>query len=73
MELLDITSWKTTLTGLAAIVGGIGLLINIAIKFADGEAVNAEQVVTALAAISTGIGLIAARDNSKTSEDVGAK
>jgi hypothetical protein len=61
------TSWRTTLSGIAAILITIGEGINAAISGGD---LNVGQ---AIAAIMAGIGLISARDNNKTSEDVGVK
>jgi hypothetical protein len=61
------TSWRTTLSGIAAILITIGEAINAAVSGGD---LNVGQAV---AAVMAGIGLISARDNKVTSEDVGVK
>lgn len=62
-------SWKTTLAGVAMILTGLGAAAN---AIATGS-FSGETITAIFAAISGGIGLIAARDNNVTSEDVGAK
>ncbi len=57
-----VSSWKTTLAGIALIVAGHTLLV----------VWPEEKMGEALAMILAGSGLIFARDNDKTSEDVGA-
>ena len=62
-------SWKTTTAGILAVVGGI-------VRFyfaAKAGQVTEEAITTSLTAILSGIGLIVARDNDKSSEDVGTK
>lgn len=61
-------SWKTTSTGLLAIIGGIVRLI-FAVKAGN---LSEEAVMTILTTIITGVGLLAARDNGVSSEQVGA-
>jgi len=62
-------SWKTTSAGITAIVGGL-----IGIYFAVKRGAFDEGVATAcLGSILTGVGLLFARDNDKSSEDVGMK
>jgi hypothetical protein len=58
-------SWKTTAAGIGTILTAIGGLLM------HGE-FNATTLSTAFAAIITGIGLLTARDNDKSSEQVGA-
>lgn len=60
-------SWKTTITGVIAIITAIcGAVTGI---------VNGTPVdwTTVIAAVVSGVGLIAARDNAVTSEAAGAK
>ena len=63
-------SWKTTVMGvcaiLTAVVGAVKLLV-------DGDPATNPDWTAVIAAVAAGIGLIAARDNDKTSESVGAK
>lgn len=66
-------SWKTTLAGIAAILTGLGMFGKIVNDFGTGEPINYQDVSIAIATISGGIGLIAARDNNVTSEGAGAK
>jgi len=56
------SSWKTTLAGIALIIAGHTLLV----------VWPEEKLGEALAMILAGSGLIFARDNDKSSEDVGA-
>lgn len=58
-------NWKTTTTGLIAIIGGINLLI-------FSSPVTPEIITAAATAILTGAGFLFARDGDKTSEQVGA-
>lgn len=57
-------SWKTTSTGITSVVAGICVLV-----FAN--AIDKTSIMEALALILPGLGLIFARDNNKSSEDVG--
>lgn len=61
-------SWKTTSAGIAAIVGG---LVALYFAYKNGN-LNEATVTTTVTAILGGLGLIFARDNDKSSEDVGA-
>jgi len=61
-------SWKTTLGGLATILGGISVALN---QFNDGDITGA--VHTLVVALPAGLALLAARDNNVTSEQAGAK
>lgn len=61
-------SWKTTLAGVAAILGALSASIT---QFLAGDIGTA--VTTLTVGIPAGIGLILARDNDKSSEDVNAK
>ncbi len=63
-------SWKTTLAGVAAILTAVGSALTAII---DNDPTTVMDVGATVAAIMAGIGLILARDNSKTSEDVGAR
>ena len=60
-------SWKTTCAGLAAILTA---LANILQSIATGTSCDYQMAITGMLA---GFGLLFARDNNKTSEDVGAK
>lgn len=64
-------SWKTTLCGiLAALAACITL---VAVPLLDNDPATTANWTGAVAAIVAAIGLIMARDNDKSSEDVGAK
>jgi hypothetical protein len=63
-------SWKTTILGIAGILVAVG---TAARALLDGDPATTINIEMTIAAITTGIGLIFARDNNKTSEDVGAK
>jgi len=63
-------SWKTTVMGvcaiLVAVAGAVKLLVD------DDPATNPDWTAVC-AAVAAGIGLISARDNRVSSEDVGVK
>src|SRR5688500_20255917 len=63
-------SWQTTLAGIAAIVAAIA---NAIVAQFDSDPMTVPDWPLVVAAIAAGIGLIRARDNDKSSEDVGAK
>lgn len=63
-------SWKTTVTGICTIVVAIGAAIKALV---DGDASTNPDWPTVISAVTAGIGLIVARDNSVTSEQAGAK
>ena len=48
-------NWKTTLAGLASIIGAIALFVN-----------HPEQISTAITTATVGFGLIFAKDNNVT-------
>lgn len=62
-------SWKTTLAGIAALVAAITTAI--AAQFDSDPATTAEWGIV-ITAVFAALGLTAARDNDKSSEDVGA-
>lgn len=64
------TSWKTTTTGVLAIISA---LVGAAQVLLDGNPATNPDYAVLVPAILAGIGLITARDNNVTSEDVGAK
>jgi drug/metabolite transporter (DMT)-like permease len=65
------TSWRTSVIGVVLIVGALAsLAISAAV---NRRAPGADELMFAGGTIATGIGLIQARDNNKSSEDVGAK
>jgi len=63
-------SWKTTVLGIAGILSA---LCSVATSLLDGNtATNPDWTIT-VTAITTGFGLIFARDNGVSSEQAGAK
>ena len=64
------SSWKTTVAGVGMILGAIGVLCGALTSKAPVDWTTTGGAI--LAGITGGIGLIFARDNNKTSADVGA-
>lgn len=66
-------SWKTTIAGWAAVLAAVA---NAAVALLDGNpetTFDVQTIIASLAAVGIGFGLIKARDNDVSSEDVGAK
>jgi len=63
-------SWKTTTAGIGTILGAIGYAL--AAQF-DTDPSTLPNWGGVIAAITSGVGLILARDNDKSSEQVGAR
>lgn len=63
-------SWKTTVTGVAAILTAVGAALT---ALFDNDPNTTLDVAVTASAIMAGIGLIFARDNGVTSEKAGAK
>lgn len=63
-------SWKTTVTGVCAILIAVAGAVKLLV---DGDPASNPDYTAVLAAVAAGIGLITARDNNKSSEDVGVK
>lgn len=64
------SSWKTTAAGISAIVASVAGALNLMF---DGNTLTNPDWTSVIAAITAGIGLLTARDNDKSSEDVSAK
>lgn len=63
-------SWKTTVAGVSAIIASIAGALNLVF---DGNTITNPDWTSVIAAITAGVGLIMARDNDKSSEDVNKK
>jgi hypothetical protein len=63
-------SIKTTVMGIASILVALG---SAALALVDDDPTTVVNIEATIAAVIAGIGLIMARDNSKTSEEDGAK
>ncbi|HUS37351.1 MAG TPA: hypothetical protein VM680_18535 [Verrucomicrobiae bacterium] len=61
-------SWKTTVSGIGAIATAIGLLC----AAVTADKLELDKVMGAIMGMAAGAGLLAARDNKVTSEEVGA-
>ena len=62
-------SWKTTLGGIAAIVAAVATAVSA--QF-DNDPATVPDWTLVIGMITAGVGLVLARDNDKTSEQVGA-
>lgn len=62
-------SWKTTLAGIAGIIAAIASAVQA--QF-DGDPATAPNWELVFGLVAAGVGLLVARDNSRTSEEVGA-
>lgn len=63
-------SWKTTGAGIGAILVAVGSALT---AMFDGDPATVADWGAVVAAVIAGIGLIAARDNDKSSQDVGIR
>lgn len=70
VEANKMKSWKTTGLGVAMILGSVAFA---ATALLDNDPTTVVDFKILYASIMAGFGLIAARDNNKTSEDVGVK
>ena len=62
-------SWKTTLAGIAAIVAAVATAVSA--QF-DNDPATVPDWTLVIGMVTAGVGLVLARDNDKTSEQVGA-
>ena len=69
-EFLAGKSWKTSVSGLAAILVAVGAALT---ALSDGKPETSVDFPSLFAACIAGVGLLFARDNNRTSESVGAK
>jgi hypothetical protein len=69
-KILQKRSWKTTGAGLAAIMTVVGAALT---QLTDGNPATNPDWSIVLPAVASGFGLMFARDNDKSSEEVGAQ
>ena len=62
-------SWKTTAAGISAIVAAVAGAAKLML---DADPNTNPDWTALIAAVTAGIGLVMARDNDKSSEDVGS-
>jgi len=62
-------NWKTTLAGVGLIAHGIGSVADHLHGATDGHPITLESLQLAIGEIIGGLGLIAARDANKSSQD----
>jgi uncharacterized membrane protein YhiD involved in acid resistance len=63
-------SWKTTAAGIGAILVAVGSALT---AMFDADPSTVADWGAVVAAVIAGVGLIAARDNDKSSQDVGIR
>ena len=63
-------SWKTTTAGIGAILVAVGSALS---SMFDNDPATVADWGAVVAAVIAGIGLLAARDNDKSSQDVGIR
>ena len=63
-------SWKTTTAGILAMVAAVATVVA---AYLDGDPATSPDFTSAAGAFMTGLGLLVARDNDKSSEKGGAK
>lgn len=68
--MLSKLSWKTSALGISAILVGVGAFLKAS---NDNDPSTVADMPALFAAVLAGIGLIFARDNNKSSEQVGAR
>lgn len=67
------TSWKTTACGIAGLVAAIATGAKALLDGDPATGIDFAAILAAILVVAPSIGLIFARDNDKSSEDVGAK
>ena len=76
INVMAITSTKTTTGGAIAVLTAIGLLIPSAIAYFDGDpktVLDFTQVTTGIGMLGAGIASLFARDNSVSDQDAGVR
>lgn len=68
-KMLNKLSWRTTALGIAAILSAVAGAASLLL---DADPATNPDWTSVLTAIAAGVGLIMARDNNKTSANVGA-
>lgn len=63
-------SWKTTVLGISTILAAVTGIVQ---SLLDNDPATNPDFTVAIAAITSGVGLIFARDNNVTSEKAGAQ
>jgi hypothetical protein len=66
-------SWKTTVCGVCGIVAAIAVGVKAVLDGDPNTSIDIGSIVTAIAVLAPSIAAIFARDNDKSSEDVGVK
>jgi hypothetical protein len=68
-----VRNWKTTLTGISMIAGGVASIVNHILRASDGEPLTFESIQIELSTIAIGAGFILSRDADKSSQDSGIR
>jgi len=67
------SSWKTTACGVCGIIAAIAMGAKAILDGDPNTSIDIGGIVTAIAVLAPSIAAIFARDNDKSSEDVGVK
>jgi len=67
------SSWKTTVCGVCGIIAAIAMGAKALLDGDPNTSIDFGGIVTAIAVLAPSIAAIFARDNDKSSEDVGVK
>jgi hypothetical protein len=66
-------SWKTTACGILGLIAAVAVGAKALLDSDPNTTINIGEIIAAILVVAPSLGLIFARDNNKSSEEVGAK